>query len=439
MRSYAEWLDGEYVLLNHVIPGYDHSAAMERLVRFHALLGKPIDLSDVQMIDHKNPIPGLFRDRNFRRFLHETRNFDEPWNFLGLVAEPVGSLKDEKFAVSMKGIERLKNQANRPADSYEEAAWRLFAPILEAGSFDRDRFLKPRQQDHASRVIRRFPQYKHALRGLLHAVDYFSRSSSSVTAMPSTVSSEGYDTLLEKVQDDPKVVNEKQSKRIKKILSKRATLPTDQWGRRAAIRKVLGPGEWQKEEWNRAPENLRLYLDVVHAWNCAISRRIAPKAAALYEGHDDLRLSRYEQTVTDKVGWVRIVQKPSGRLSEHVRRFLSWDPMTVDWERITTIACGTQMTARDLRESLQTGNAEESYEALEAHASEISKHLFDLRIIELPEYLWWFAKAGAEVYDIPSEGVDVVEHLTRTAPYELALVQQRLIINTLVNAGKKYL
>lgn len=439
MRYYAEWLDGEYVLLKHVIPGYDHFAAMERLIRFHALLGKPIDLSDVQMIDHKNPIPGLFRDRNFVRFLHETQNFDEPWNFLGLVAEPVGSLKDEKFAVTMKGVERLKNQANRPADSYEEAVWRLFAPILEAGSFDRERFLKPRPRDHASRVIRRFSQYKDALRGLLHAVDYFSRSSSSVTAMPSTGSSEGYDTLLDKVQDDPKVVNEKQSKRIKKILSKRATLPTDQWGRRAAIRKLLGPGEWQKEAWNRAPENLRLYLDVIHAWNCAISRRIAPKAAALYEGHDDLQLSRYEQSVTDKVGWVRTVQKPSGRLSEDVRRFLSWDPMTVNWGGIVTIARGTQATARDLRDSLQTGNAEESYEALKAHASEISKYLVNLRIHEVPEYLWWFAKPGAEHYDIPSQGVDLVEYLTRSAPYVLASVQQRLIINTLVKTGKRYL
>ena len=76
MRYYAEWLDGEYILLNHVIPGYDHSAAMDRLIRFHALLGKPIDLSDVQMIDHKTPIPGLFRERYFRAFLHETQNFE---------------------------------------------------------------------------------------------------------------------------------------------------------------------------------------------------------------------------------------------------------------------------------------------------------------------------------------------------------------------------
>ena len=30
MRYYAEWLDAEYVVLNHKLRGYDHAAVMQR-------------------------------------------------------------------------------------------------------------------------------------------------------------------------------------------------------------------------------------------------------------------------------------------------------------------------------------------------------------------------------------------------------------------------
>jgi hypothetical protein len=124
--------------------------------------------------------------------------------------------------------------------------------------------------------------------------------------MASKGSPERYDTLLMKAQNDPKVVNEAQAKRIQEILRiQQQQLPDSQQGRRAAIRKVLGTGRWHQESWT--PENLRLYLDVVHAWNCAINRSVAPEAGTLYESCDDLPLSRYERSVTDTaVGFARV-------------------------------------------------------------------------------------------------------------------------------------
>jgi len=74
MRYYAEWLDGEYVLLNQAVPGYDHFDTMERAIRFHALFGSTIVLSDVQMVDSKCPIPWLFHDKGFRTFLKERQD-----------------------------------------------------------------------------------------------------------------------------------------------------------------------------------------------------------------------------------------------------------------------------------------------------------------------------------------------------------------------------
>jgi hypothetical protein len=440
VRYYAEWLDGEYVLLNQVIHGYDHSAVMERAIRFHALFGSTVVLSDVQMIDFRTPIPTLFLDRDFRAFLNEKHN--EKQNFLALVADPVRGAKNEKFAIAMKGIERLTDQANKPADSYEMAVTQLGGPIFRAGSFNAERYLNPRHagKGHVGRVIKRFPQYRDKLRGLLHAVDYFSGSPLSATTMPSTGSPERYDTLLQNAQNDHEVVDEARAKRIEKILRIQEKLPDAQQGRRAAIRKMLGTGQWHHEDWT--PENLRLYLDVVHAWNCAINRSIAPEAGTLYESSADIPLSRYERSVTDKVGWFRAGPMPSTDLSARIRRFLSWDPLNADWKQIAAIVRGTQKSAEVLQASLKTGNTEDRAEALTEHASEIADRVIGVRTIDIPEWVWWISKAAvAWASDaVPPElVVDAAQDLTRSAPYASASIQRPLVVNTLKRAGSELL
>lgn len=433
MRYYAEWLDGEYVLLNYVIDGYDHSAVMQRAIRFHALFGSTVVLSDAQMIDFRTPIPTLFLDRHFRAFLNKKQNF------LALVADAVRGAKNAKFAIAMKGIERLTDQANKPEDSYEMAVTQLGESIFRAGSFDADRYLNSKHagKGHVGRVIKRFPQYRRELNGLLHAVDYFSRSSLPATTMPSTGSPERYDTLLVNAQNDHKVVSEAQAKRIQEILRKQHQLPDAQQGRRAAIRKVLGSGRWHHERWAR--ENLRLYLDVVHAWNCAINRNIAPEAGTLYESGDDIPLSRYERSVTDRVGWFRAGRMPSTGLSDRIRRFLSWDPLNADWQQIAFIVNKTQKSAEKLQASLKTGTTEDRAGALEAHASEIADHLVGIRPLDIPEWVWWIAKFAASARHIPSGLVDVAKELTRSAPYGYASIQQKLVVNTLTNARSELL
>src|SRR5438105_2816702 len=124
MRYYAEWLDGEYVLLNRA-----HSAISQRALRFHALLGSTIVLSDAQMVDCRNSIPTMFADRGFRSFLHQNPHF------LALVAAPAKDIKDRNLAIAIKGIERIRDQARKPADSYEAAVYRLGKPILKKASF----------------------------------------------------------------------------------------------------------------------------------------------------------------------------------------------------------------------------------------------------------------------------------------------------------------
>ena len=431
MRYYAEWLDGEYVLLNHAIRGYDHSAVMQRSIRFHALFGSTVVLSDVQMMDSKTPIPTLFLDREFRSFLNKNRSF------LALVADPVRGTKNQKFAIAMKGIERATDQANKPADSYEMAVTQLGEPIFRAGSFDADKYLKSRhgREGQVGRVIKRFPQYRRELRGLLHAVDYFSRSPLPDTTMPSTASPERYDTLLQNAQ---KVLGGPRAKRIEEILHIQEQLPEAQQGRRAAIRKVLGTGQWQKETWTR--RNLRLYLDVVHAWNCAINRGIAPEAGTLYESSEDLPLSTYERSVTDTVDWFRAGPMPSGGLSDPIRRFLSWDPLDADWKHIAFIVNETQESARKVQASLKAGNTEDRANALATHASKIAEYLVNVPTKEVPKWVWWIAKAVGEGFNLfPSEAVDVVTEITRGAPHAYASFRHKSVINTITRAGSRLL
>src|ERR1022692_1172600 len=180
-----KWLDGEYVLLNRVIQGYKHYDVIDRALKLHALLGSTVVLSDVQMIDFRTPVPRLFLDRGFKAFLKEKQ--DNKQDFLALVAEPVAGAKDERFAIAMKGIDRLTRQANKPEDSYEMAVTKLGESIFHQGSFDGDRYFNPRHvgKGHFGRVIKQFHEYAPQLTGLLHAVDYFSNTSLPATTMPS--------------------------------------------------------------------------------------------------------------------------------------------------------------------------------------------------------------------------------------------------------------
>ena len=398
MRYYAEWLDGEYLLLNHTIHGYNHFLVMQRAIRFHALFGSTIVLSDVQMIDSKTPIPTLFLDCDFRAFLKEKPDF------LALVADQVPGTKHHRFGIAMNGVQRVIDQENKPEDSYEMALTRLGEPILRAGSFDADRYLKfkHRGKGQVARVIRRFPQYRPALEGLLHALDYFSRGSLPNTTNASVGSPERYDTLLMNAQKDDRLVSEAHTKRIEEILRIQKQLPEAQWGRRAAIRKLLGTGKWQHESWK--PKKLRLYLDVVHAWNCAINRHIAPEAGTLFESRDDIPLSRFERSVTDAVSLFRAGPMPSAGLPVAIRRFLSWDPLDSDWEQMTFLVNETRESAQRLQTTLKIGNSEDRRHALAEHAAKISEYLVNVPTREVPQLVWWTAKAVGEGFDFVLRG-----------------------------------
>lgn len=116
--------------------------------------------------------------------------------------------------------------------------------------------------------------------------------------------------------------------------------------------------------------------------------------------------------------------------------FLSWDPLDADWKQIATIVRATRKSAEELQTLLKTGSAEDRNAALTEHASQIADCLVGVQIKEVPDSVWWIAKALGTVTDtFDSELVDFMEAATRQAPYAYASIQHMLVVNTLRNAG----
>jgi hypothetical protein len=229
-------------------------------------------------------------------------------------------------------------------------------------------------------------------------------------------------------------MNEPQANRIKNILEINDKLPKDQQGRRSAIRRILGDGPWQHEPWS--DKNLGLYLDVVHAWNCANNLSVAPEAGSLYESDDGLPLSRFERSVTDTIGWFRGVPMPSTGLSERIRRFLRWNPRTKNWKWIAAIARETQNSAEVLQRTLKTGTAEEQQDALRVHAERIAGCLVGVGVSPVPEFAWSIAEAGVALWDkIPQESVGIAKEIVRATPLAIASAKRMRIVNTITNLG----
>ncbi len=439
MRYYAEWLDGEYLLLKHVTRGYDHPAQVQRALRFHAVFGSTVVASDAQLVDNRVGVPRLFADKDFRNFLHEQQTQGN--DFLALVADAMGGLKDEKLAIAMRGVGRLIDQADKPEDSYEAAATRfgdaLLDDIFKSETFDKGRYLHPtyRCEARVGKIIQSSGQYAEDFTGLLHAVEYFSKCPLATTTTAPKGNVSRYDELLLKARDEDRLVSEKQHERIVKVLDiQDQKVRPELHGRRAAIRKVLGQGEWQDQTFK--DEDLRLYLDVVHAWNCAIAQRLSPEAGTLYESYDDIPLSRYRQSASDAAGWFSAGPMPARGLSDRLVRFLAWDPLDSDWKHIAYIVRCTRKTARQLQDALKNGSEDDRIAALNDHASTVADHLNIIR--EVPQWVWWVAKAGSVVTSYyPPELIDAAEKAN--SGYAWALLRRKLIVNTLTKAGSELL
>ena len=183
-----------------------------------------------------------------------------------------------------------------------------------------------------------------------------------------------------------------------------------------------------------------MYLDVVHAWNCAINRNVAPDAGTLYESRDDIQLSRFQRSITDAVGWFSAGPMPTNHFSDPIRRFLSWDPIDADWNLIRKIAQKTVYSALNLQAALMTRDRELWTKSLHHHAVEIAECLVNVPVKEIPEWYWTVLQAAVTLTDIfPSEYVDIAKEIVHDAPYLKAAAERKQVVNTLSDVGPELL
>jgi hypothetical protein len=198
-------------------------------------------------------------------------------------------------------------------------------------------------------------------------------------------------------------------------------------GRRAAVRKVLAPGKWQAEEFE--PQNLLMYLDVVHAWNYAIKLTICPTATSLYESPASVPFSRYKNDVLDRV--LPAVKKGSrmfSKLPRGMRDFLSWDPLSLQWDTIRRVCDSTRESAETLQCSLQSPDVGMRQAAIERHASRVAECLVSVPHVEIPAWAWVLVATGAGIL----EEQDVYEavHIAQTqGPLLYADARRALVVN----------
>ena len=225
-------------------------------------------------------------------------------------------------------------------------------------------------------------------------------------------------------------------KRIEEVLEIQANkVDPNQHGRRAAMRKVLAPGKWHKEDWTT--QTRRLYLDVIHAWNYAANQSIAPDAGTMYESTDDIPLSTYGRTVTDIVGWFRTNETLGASFPEHICRLLRWDLRTTDWKQIARIARITEQSAKALQHSLHQHSTSRG-ERLEEHASNVADCLVGVPMLEIPEWVWGPVKFVASILDY-EDYIELAEKLLHYAPPVYGAIKHKFVVNTISNVGKKML
>jgi hypothetical protein len=428
MRYYSEWLDGEYELKSRLDPSYSHYREMNRSLRFHALYGSTIVISDAQLIDIRNPLTSLFNDPGFRRFLKMNPNF------LALAAQPVAGIKDLNFAISMKGLERLANQANKPDDSFEMAIARLGEQLAKHNHFEPKLYLSRsgsvRGNVEVQRIFRDFPQYKSRLKGLLNAMKFFCDSPGECTTVALNSAATSYDDLLKKASERLPMSSD-QHERIQLILrTQNDKVNPEQHGRRAAIRKVLALGRWHQEQWEN--EHLRCYLDVVHSWNCAISESIAPDAATLYESYDDIPLSRMDRVATDEICW-EIDRLIDDSVPDTIRTLWRWDIDNTSWEQLAGLAAATRNTAVQLQNSLSQGTLEQRQEAFNEHALTIAATLIGFPTLpKLKQWHWDLISGVAKITKtVPSDLVNVAKIAYRFSPGVYISFNRKRVVNTL--------
>ncbi|MFD3502407.1 hypothetical protein [Streptomyces sp. NPDC058678] len=383
MRLYAHWLDGEYVRLKTLDSGVSPLGEVERLLKFHALFGNTITLSDVQLID-SHAVLDLFGKESFVRYLKDHKDF------LEIAARP--DVDESRFGVATSGLRRFMGSPGRTSSHFgqPDVILAIAEIVLSRETSDLSEILNYRGP--SGKILDRFPEFRNEILAMLEAVDHFCTQGRWSTPASVDDPITHYDALI-KVANTSSLspTHEAQVQTAIQFIEKYADQGTRNY--RSNVLRLLDQLEWPEEHKTVAHT-------VVSAWNYAVEQTVSPDGGSVGPLSASAPIAAYLSIPFDAVFDMRQQDEMSmfERCKEQMISFLPGDPLVLPWRQIHVIVNETDETRRAYQEAVRAGKADAIRETLAQHLRSITPLLTGPAQDPFPSHVWVMAAgAGAAV------------------------------------------
>ncbi|WP_126900578.1 hypothetical protein [Streptomyces sp. WAC 01325] len=379
MRLYAHWLDGEYVRLKTLDSEVSPVGEAERLLKFHALFGNTVTLSDVQLID-SHVVLNLFSEEGFVRYLKDHKDF------LEIAARPDGD--ETRFTVATAGLRRFVGSPGRTSSRFgqPDVIQAIAEIVLSRQASDPYEILNHRGP--SGKILDRFSEFRDDILAMLEAVHHFCTQGHWSTPSPVHNPLTHYDVLI-KVANSSGLspTHEAQVQTAIQFIDKHAERGTREY--RSSVLRLLDQVEWPQE-------HKTIAHTVVSAWNCAVEQTASPDGGSVGPLSASAPLAAYLSDPIDAVFDMSHENEVSmfERFKEQMVSFLPGDPLVLSWGRIHTIVNETEETRRAYQAAIRDGAADVIREALSQHVRAITPLLAGPAQDPFPSHVWVMALGG---------------------------------------------
>ncbi len=416
MSRYAHWLDGEFLLLRSLGQGQSSEsvdAECARYLKFLAIMGESLDLSDIQVIDSFSLLR-QFSDPGFVAFLRAN-----PW-FLRLVSR-ASDEHSTTHELVLRGFERAQHPLWRSSAFPDPNITHILGEVLDRKPRLPEALRDPLVQD----LLRAHGDLEPYIRGVIAAVDYFSNSPDSVCEALPTGEFTYYDLLLEALACSG--IADTHAQALERTLAFiDEHVEPDVRHLRSSVLSKLGRR-------TTSPRFRAIWHTVVHAWNAAVQRSVSnggsvgylPGGAPVGPLVDDTIAMLMPAPVLrhERLGEVRLLGATNA------------DPTRLGWPRILQLAGETEATRRVLQEMSYASLPDDATAALERHVAKVRDVLAPWQLPKTKEILIGIVGAGVFAWgQLPQwlgAAAGMVLNLARV------LERRYLIASTLHRAGTR--
>ncbi len=375
MRRYAQWFDGEYFRPQswHGLPQPNVQQLKEnaqRIVRLHMLFGNTLVLNDVHLFDSP-VVQALFVDDALPEELARLAR-DSQFSPFELVANPDKTGRAlGNFGIATWGLRRtLKPGWISSSLGTAQPITRFADLLLSSGSIDLERML-------VEPYPRGIGDLDPRLSGPLRAIEYFSRDETSATKRAKTRAPVTmYDILEELYARGPEELGVS-SWTVVHSTKKFIDDNVPDRGIRSAVMTCLE----EHRDGLDAPTYRAIRNTVIHAWNAAVQRTLAPDGASVGALPDSVPVSLFLDRPCDALYPFDENQRESSsnRLwLKGVAGLFKWDPLELEWPKVTLVFQETDLTRQRYQEALARWHEDDRHEeqledAIREHATALER------------------------------------------------------------------